>query len=313
MLNEERFAQATDELLRGEDIDGSEAMPISAELSLARRLRASASGGIPDPAFVLGLRDELRLTAKVRQRQSAVSVRYAALETPLGLLAFAYRNGSVVYCASLDAQGHVGASGDTTRRVQSAMEAFARDTARELGVWPERDDRLPLLLERAILRQFSGRGRAPVDVSYLPQFRRRVLEKTAEIPRGEVRPYGWIAREIGAPGATRAVGTALGHNPIPFLIPCHRVVRSDGSLGEYSGGGPAVKERVLAFEGAPVADLVQSAKSGRRFVGSDTTGIFCYPSCHAARRIHDEHLVAFANMDEARDAGFRACTLCRPA
>ncbi|MER3421295.1 MAG: cysteine methyltransferase, partial [Chloroflexota bacterium] len=88
---------------------------------------------------------------------------------------------------------------------------------------------------------------------------RRVLEKTAEIPRGEVRPYAWVAREIGAPGAVRAVGTALGHNPIPFIIPCHRVVRADGSLGEYSGGGPAVKARVLAYEGVPLAELLAAA------------------------------------------------------
>ena len=68
-------------------------------------------------------------------------------------------------------------------------------------------------------------------------------------------------------GAVRAVGTALGHNPVPFLIPCHRVVRSDGSLGEYSGGGPAVKERVLALEGCMQAP----PSRGTIVVGVDLT------------------------------------------
>ena len=63
--------------------------------------------------------------------------------------------------------------------------------------------------------------------------------KALEIPRGEVRPYGWIAAEIGRPKAVRAVGTALGHNPVPLIVPCHRVVRSDGMIGQYSLGGPA--------------------------------------------------------------------------
>ena len=62
--------------------------------------------------------------------------------------------------------------------------------------------------------------------------------KALEIPRGEVRPYGWIAAEIGRPKAVRAVGTALGHNPVPLIVPCHRVVRSDGMIGQYSLGGP---------------------------------------------------------------------------
>jgi O-6-methylguanine DNA methyltransferase len=59
-----------------------------------------------------------------------------------------------------------------------------------------------------------------------------------EIPPGEVRPYSWIAREIGRPGAVRATGSALAKNPVPLLIPCHRVVRSDGRIGKYSATCP---------------------------------------------------------------------------
>jgi O-6-methylguanine DNA methyltransferase len=306
----ETFAALTDELL-SDRLPGGAAPGFAAELVIAQRLRDTATAGVPDPEYLVSLRDELRLKAEARSQAQPGLVRCAALDTPFGPLAFAYRNGSVIYCARLDSIDR-GASSRSPVDVQAAMEVFARATARDTGVWPERDERLPMHLERAILRQFAGRGRAPVDLSRLPQFQRRVLEKTAEIPRGEVRPYGWIASEIGAPGATRAVGTALGHNPIPFLIPCHRVVRSDGSLGEYSGGGPAIKERVLAIEGAPVAEMLATTRSRRRFLGSNTTHVVCYPSCRAARRIHDEHRIAFANLAQARGAGYRPCALCRP-
>ncbi len=83
----------------------------------------------------------------------------------------------------------------------------------------------------------------PVDLSHLTEFERSVLRKTMEIPRGEVRPYAWVAREIGRPRAVRAVGSALANNPIPFVIPCHRVVRTDGHIGEYGAGGPGRQAR----------------------------------------------------------------------
>src|SRR5690349_14518498 len=76
------------------------------------------------------------------------------------------------------------------------------------------------------------------DLRGLGEFQQAVLFKALEIPYGQIRPYSWIAREIGHPQAVRAVGTALGHNPIPLFIPCHRVVRSDGHLGQYSLIGP---------------------------------------------------------------------------
>jgi O-6-methylguanine DNA methyltransferase len=309
----ETFATLTDELQQTGQAGSPDAAEFAAELALARRLRETATAGIPDPEYLAGLRDELRLKAGARSRQQPATLRYATLDTPLGRLAFAYNNGSVVYCARLELDPQSGTSAADADRVQAETEAFARAAAREVGAWPERDQSFPIPLERAILRQLTGRGRAPVDLSRLPEFQRRVLEKTAEIPRGEVRPYGWVAREIGQPGATRAVGTALGHNPVPFLIPCHRVVRSDGSLGEYSGGGPAAKERVLAFEGAPVGELLQAAGSGRRLTGSDTTKIICYPTCRAARRIQAVHRVGFATMAQAEARGYRPCSLCRPA
>jgi len=159
----------------------------------------------------------------------------------------------------------------------------------------------------------TGRlGRLPVDFSSIGEFQRKVLEKCAEIPPGEIRPYGWIAREIGNPGAVRAVGTALGRNPVPVLIPCHRVVRTDGRIGNYAYGSP-MKRELLEHEGLDPEAIETAARRGVRLVGSDTTGIYCFPTCRHARRITDAHRVEFRSEQAAKAEGYRACKVCRPA
>ena len=150
------------------------------------------------------------------------------------------------------------------------------------------------------------------DLSGLTEFEQAVLRKTLEIPRGEVRTYSWVAREIGRPRAVRAVGTALANNPIPILIPCHRVVRSDGVIGQYGAGGPEAKFRILSEEGAEPERLLQLARQRTRFVGSRTTRIFCLPGCSAGRRIQPENEVPFGDEREAFAAGYRPCRHCRP-
>lgn len=97
---------------------------------------------------------------------------------------------------------------------------------------------------------FAGRLKkfaAPCDLDGLTPFTRAVLKITARIPYGEVRSYRWIARKLGKPDASRAVGNALARNPIPVIIPCHRVVRSDGAIGGFALG-PGWKKRLLALE-----------------------------------------------------------------
>ena len=150
------------------------------------------------------------------------------------------------------------------------------------------------------------------DLAGLTPFEQAVLRKTLETPRGEVRSYAWVAREIGRPRAVRAVGTALANNPIPILIPCHRVVRSDGVIGHYGAGGPTAKRAMLAAEGAEPDRLADLARRGVRFLGSRTTGIFCLPACRDARRIADSNRVAFRDEREAFGAGYRPCSHCRP-
>jgi methylated-DNA-[protein]-cysteine S-methyltransferase len=283
--NAETFAAATDALRRGEP---ASLLPPDADVMIAERLRVTAPI-LPDPAFADSLR--AGLLARIRQ---TTEVRYAPMETPFGRIFVAYREGKVV---------SAGAARDAA--------AFERELARDLEAQPVAESEVPERLRRALIDHFEGQRRfEDVDLSWLRPFQRVVLEKTAEIPRGEVRPYGWVAREIGAPGATRAVGTALGRNPIPFIIPCHRVVRSDGGLGEYSGGGPEAKVRVLSYEGVP-PDVLNAASAP--YHGSRTTHIFCYPTCRAARRIQPQNLVEFSSTAKALAAGYRPCALCRPA
>ena len=194
-------------------------------------------------------------------------------------------------------------------------EAFETRVAAELGRPVRRVDALPPDLERAVERRLAGdrRVRVPFDLRGRSPFERAVLEKALEIPTGEVRPYAWIAAEIGRPKAVRAVGTALGHNPIPLLIPCHRVVRSDGHIGQYSMGGPEVKRRVLTAEGLDLDRLESLARHGIRFIGSDSTRVFCMPTCRHARRITARHQVEFESLSDTARAGYRPCRVCRPA
>lgn len=109
-------------------------------------------------------------------------------------------------------------------------------------------------LQRAVseLEEYFGGRRArfdiPLDWGPIPPFQRAVLEATAAVPFGHVDTYAGIARRIGNPKATRAVGNALGRNPIPVIVPCHRVIRSDSTLGGYTGG-LGIKQHLLRHEG----------------------------------------------------------------
>lgn len=94
---------------------------------------------------------------------------------------------------------------------------------------------------------------AHLDFSAATGFQKKVWSETARIPYGRVKTYGWIAGRIGMPRASRAVGTALGRNPLPIIIPCHRVLREDGGLGGFSAAqGVALKKKLLVLEGVHV-------------------------------------------------------------
>ena len=222
---------------------------------------------------------------------------YAEIATPLGPLRVAW-NGRGVSAVDGSADDH----------------AFERAFFARTGRHAERVDALPARLAQAVARRLGGdrRIRIALDLRGSTEFEQAVWLKALEIPRGEVRPYSWIAAEIGRPKAVRAVGTALGHNPIPLIVPCHRVVRTDGHIGQYSLGGPGNKRTILAAEGADPEGLEGLARAGIRYVGSDTTHIFCLPTCHDARRVTPAHEVRFHSSRAAFDAGYRPCKHCRP-
>ncbi len=140
----------------------------------------------------------------------------------------------------------------------------------------------------------------PLDLGGLSPFRRRVLEAARRIPFGETRTYGWLAERIGRAKAARAVGAALAANPIPVIIPCHRVTRNGGGLGGYALG-VKLKQALLDLErGTPV------------LVGSTTTHVLCVRGCSRERRIDEGNRVVFASIVEARRLGYRPCSVCRP-
>jgi O-6-methylguanine DNA methyltransferase len=224
--------------------------------------------------------------------------RFATTESPIGPLYVAWNGRGV---------STVGLAADDA--------AFEAEHLRQTGRKAHRAAGLPQALAARISRRIAGDRRAGVrvDLRGRSPFERDVLLKAAEIPYGEVRPYGWIAAEIGRPKAVRAVGTALGHNPVPLIVPCHRVVRTDGSIGQYSLGGPHNKRAILASEGLDPEAFERRARAGEHYTGSRTTHIVCNPTCRHARRVMDQHRVWFRSLDAAAEAGYRPCKVCRPA
>ena len=204
---------------------------------------------------------------------------------------------------------------------RNGVSAAARSaSAPEFEDWFRKDVKRQLFpaappsgLASKIEDELNGKRRLRFDLRGLTLFEKAVLRKTREIPRGQVRPYGWVAREIGHPAAVRAVGTALANNPIPYFIPCHRVVRTDGKIGNYGGGGPDAKKAILTMEGVQLKRLQDLAQSGYRYEGVRTTRVFCYPTCYHGRRANEKNVVFFHDAAEARAAGYRPCRDCRPA
>jgi len=147
-------------------------------------------------------------------------------------------------------------------------------------------------------RTFFG---VPVDLSRVPPFDRAALEVAAQIPYGEVRSYKWIAERLGKPDAARAVGGAMAGNPVPLIVPCHRVVKTDGGLGGYSFG-LVQKEALLSLE-----------RSTTPYIGCASTRIFCRKGCAHERRIQEGGRIHFATGSDAQGSGYRPCSVCRPA
>ncbi len=132
--------------------------------------------------------------------------------------------------------------------------AFVRRLRARTGATPLRSrahTRLAARELREFLRGRRARFDLALDLRLMRPFQRQVLLAAAEVPRGNVTTYAELAHRIGRPRAARAVGQALARNPLPIILPCHRVLASDGSLGGYSApDGVRTKARLLGLEGA---------------------------------------------------------------
>ena len=198
------------------------------EQEMERTLRAALQGGhaateppsIVDAAATAGLLD----------------VAYARLDSPVGTLVLASTPQGLARLAYVDEGQEDAVMDDIAARLSPRMLSAPRrldEPRRELDEY------------------FAGRRRAfelTLDLRLLSDFTRRVLDATAEIPYGEVATYKEVAAAAGSPRGSRAAGNALGSNPLPIVLPCHRVLHSGGGLGGYTGG-LARKRVLLAIEG----------------------------------------------------------------
>ena len=157
---------------------------------------------------------------------------------------------------------------------------------------------------RQELHEYLGGRRTfftvPVDLASVGDFQGRVLAAANRIPFGQVTSYSDLARRIGHPRAARAVGNALGANPVPVIVPCHRVIRGDGSWGHYAFGG-ALKTRLLELE-----------RTTPLLVGCTSTRIVCRRGCAHEQRVGEHNRVVFASLADAATVGYRACKTCKP-
>jgi O-6-methylguanine DNA methyltransferase len=164
-------------------------------------------------------------------------------------------------------------------------------------------------IDRVFEGDFSAMAH-PVDLSLVESdFQRRAYISLRKVPPGAVITYHGLAATVRQPDSQRAIGNTMASNPIPIFVPCHRVIRSDGTIGNY-GGGVDNKIKLLRAEGFEVGRDLRLPS--RAVMGHRRTGIFCRPDCSAARRADPAKMLIFADATCADHAGLRACKLCKP-
>jgi methylated-DNA-[protein]-cysteine S-methyltransferase len=198
-----------------------------------------------------------------------------------------------------------------------SRSAAASRLARLAGVDAVEDEGRTEALYRDLLEYLEGRRTRlewPLDLRLVSSdFQRRVLQMTARLPYGAVTSYGHIAREIGEPRATRAVAQALRRNPLPIVIPCHRIIGSTGDLTGYAGHKVGLKQRLLALEGVPVAaEGALHIERQAMYVRYEALGEYCLPTCGALPSTPLAELTLFASRERAEAAGLTPCSDCRP-
>ena len=197
----------------------------------------SEVAGLLAPAHAVDDRDLTRLHTALgvaAAERGDLDVAYRTLDTPVGLVLLAATEQGVVRIA-FERENH-----------DAVLELLGAKVSPRILRAPARLDPVA----RELDEYFAGirhRFDVPLDLRLTSGFRRSVVEHLPEIEYGHTESYAQVALAAGSPGAVRAVGTACAKNPLPLLMPCHRVVRSDGSYGNYAGG-PEAKHALLTLE-----------------------------------------------------------------
>ncbi len=195
------------------------------------------------------------------------------------------------------------------RRATDAAEAMAKlrracDPVLDQGAVKGVDEEL-----RRFMAGDDAALRSRIDLSLVKApFQRRVLELLLEVGPGAIATYAALAAWAGAPNAARAVGAAMHDNPLPVYVPCHRVVRSDLSLGGY-GGGLDLKRKLLEVEGFSFTPAGAVAQDGTVW-GNRDTWVFCRPGCRALARTKRTSMLLLRDTARAAQAGMRPCGIC---
>jgi len=256
-------------------------------------------GPAPDDAVV----DEMLAAARPRlhralRRIGRPRARVAVIETALGRLLIADGPRGLLAVKYLDSSDGAGALAELRQRFD--LEEHPATAARIAGE-----------IERFLAGDVAAVTHRRVDLSLVESdFQRRALKRLRRVPPGSVVTYAALADAIGAPASQRAIGNTMASNPLPIYVPCHRVIKSDGTIGNY-GGGVKRKLRLLGAEGF-------RADRGNRLPGTAVYGhwasrIFCRPACSSVRRANRKRWLIFGDAAHARGAGMRACKICHPA
>lgn len=188
----------------------------------------------PPQSLVPKILDHLRATVRTPPHPDSI----AKLDSPIGKLHVAFRATGITFLALDRGEGDEA----TAQRIAARLRR---------GVVPSQAPQWVTDTLDAFFRTYKP-DYTRVDISDLTPFEQAALRAAAQIPPGEVRSYGWVAAQVGAPNAARAVGRVMARNPVPLLYPCHRVVDSSGHLHNYEYG-LEVKARILEMEGYVIA------------------------------------------------------------
>ena len=255
----------------------------------------SRDAGEPAPAALAGVQARL---ADLRRRL----VTYGIFPSPLGHLLIARSEEGVSLVEYLGGAATFGAS----------------RLSRTEGVEAVRDGAEIERLHRELLDYLDGRRAQlgwALDLRLArSDFHRTVLEATAGVPYGAVMSYAGIARRIGKPAAVRAVAQALRWNPLPIVVPCHRIIGSSGALTGYAGNKVTLKQRLLAVEGVRTRRAEHDFRIERdaMYVRAQEDTEYCVPTCGSLAERSLAELTLFASRERAEAAGLGPCTSCRP-